>query len=88
MLILFVFPLSRKQITDDESVSMQLLLGYIGLLNAVCVAPAIPILVSNWVNIMGCLGGAALRSVFTPQLTHWFSVIALFNFFRVYFLFV
>lgn len=34
------------QITDDESVSMQLLLGYIGLLNMVILAPVIPILVS------------------------------------------
>jgi hypothetical protein len=35
------------QITDDESVSMQLLLGYIGLLNAVVLAPVLPILVSH-----------------------------------------
>eukprot|EP01032_Pedospumella_encystans_P012804 gene12804-14785_t len=34
----------RYKIPDDEGISMQLLLGYIGLLNAVVLAPVLPIL--------------------------------------------
>ena len=43
------------QIPDDEGVSMQLLLGYIGLLNAVFLAPILIVLVSYDMNASPCL---------------------------------
>ncbi len=42
---LYVMVMCGLQIRDDESVSMQLLLGYIGLFNAVLLSPVLVALV-------------------------------------------